>query len=139
MESYVNVFKYGQSDYSYTGYLDCEGVEKDYYKDPDNVGPTFAVDWPGSSEAVSLSSVKITIHGGTSSNPINILSYSYSISEIDGSNLKELINSGAQTYRSPTLTKNISLSKFTLSSINNLLAIESFSSNIPTSICSVEI
>ncbi len=121
MDSYVTIFKYGQSDYSYVAYLDCEGEEKDAYKDPDNVSPTFDVYWPGSNQSVALSSVQLTIRGGSEDTPVNLISYSYSISVIEGSGPKELVNSGNRTYRSQVLNKNVSLAKYTIKGTAKML------------------
>ncbi len=116
MDSFVNVFKYGQSDYSYTAYLDCEREDKDAYKDPANVSPTFAVNWPTNNKDVALSYVKITVNGGDEDNPINLLSYSYTISIYNESKEKfeDIINSGIKIYRAPSFTKDVSLAKYTI-------------------------
>ncbi len=118
-DSYVRVFKYGQTDYSYTAYLKCDGANgknEEYMVDPSNVGPTFDEPiWTGDTNGqVGISAVKLGIHGGDSSKKIKLISYSYVISVEKNSKFVELINTGNKAYSSFDMVKNISLSKYTI-------------------------
>ncbi len=114
-KSKVIVFKYDQNEYSYTAHLSCDGSE--ILDETHGDGPGFAVGWPTDNNDVAISYVELTVKGDSIDESINILSYSYIISVFNEETKKfeDIINSGNIPYRKPTLTKKVSLSKFTIS------------------------
>ncbi len=123
-DSFVTVFKYGQSNYSYTAYLNCgKRSAKETKKEK---SPGFNVEFPGGKkkngkivyEDVATSTIVIKINGDQSDTPsTRLISYSYAISYYDKTAKKyvEVFNTGNKETREVSLTKTVDLSKYTIS------------------------
>ncbi len=113
-KTYVNIFKYGKSDYSYTAYLTCKPDREAKEKLKDGT-PTLEVVFPGKKEDLKTANVTIKIHG-SSDNTIKLLSYTYTIYYFNDSTNKyvQLMSSGNVESRELSVNKTINLSKYTL-------------------------
>ncbi len=122
-DSYVEVFKYGQQEYSYTAYLNCGKRSAKATKKEKS--PGFDVSFPGGEkkedkivyEDVATSTIVITINGDQSSTPTTkLISYSYIVSYYDKDKEKyiELTNTGNKETREVSLIKKVDLSKYTI-------------------------
>ena len=113
-KTYVNVFKYGKSDYSYTAYLTCkpDREAKEQLKDDT---PTLDVKFPGNYEELRTANVTIDIQGSGDST-VKLLSYSYALYYYDNNTNKyvQLMSSGSVESRQLSVSKTINLSKYTL-------------------------
>jgi len=128
-KTYVNVFKYGNSDYSYTAYLTCPD-DKIADEEVKEEQPFIDAVFPGSNEDVSTASIKITIKGEKNNAETKLLSYSYSLFVIENGKSVELLNTGTMQVRQSTVEKTISLSKYALSSSSVSLKIKATATNI---------
>ena len=113
-DTYVNVFKYGLSDYSYTAYVTCE-PDKSASELVKTESPVLDVTFPGSTEDLATSKVVINIKGNDDST-IKLLSYTYVIYYYDNTNSKyvQLTSSGNVESRNFEISKTINLNKYTL-------------------------
>ena len=117
--TYVNVFKYGQTDYSYTAVVSCTNYSsKEANKDES--APSIDITFSDNKEDLRNAKVTINMLGDSSGNT-KILSYNYSLYVVvkSGSNVKyvELYNTGnREAGRVSSLTKTIDVSKYTISS-----------------------
>ena len=113
-KTYVNVFKYGKSDYSYTAYLTCkpDREAKEQLKDDT---PTLDVKFPGNYEELRTANVTIDIQGSGDST-VKLLSYTYTLYYFDNNTNKyvQLMSSGSVESRQLSVSKTINLSKYTL-------------------------
>jgi len=128
-KTYVNVFKYGTTDYSYTAYLTCPDdkiADEEVKKEQPFIDAVF----PGTSEDVATASIKITIKGEKNNAETKLLSYSYSLYVIENGKSVELLNTGTMQVRQPTVEKTISLSKYALSSSYVSLKVKATATNI---------
>ncbi len=116
-ESYVTVFKYNQSEYSYTAYLNCGNRSSS--ETLKNGKPHFVVDFPldpGEGKTykdVAKAKINIKIMGNESKT-IKLLSYSYIVSYSNGSKYIEVFNSGNKYSRDLEVSKVVDLSKYTI-------------------------
>ena len=124
--TYVNVFKFGKTDYSYTAVVSCTN-----YANKDEVGETAApkitVDFNPNNRDLEVvkndlqnAKVVIDFYGDNDGNT-NLLSYNYAVYVVvkSGSNVKyvELYDTGnKESGRVNSLTKTIDLSKYTIKS-----------------------
>ena len=128
-ESYVNVFKYGVSDYSYTAYLTCPD-DRIAAEEEKNEKPKIDAVFPGSKEDVATASIKITFKGEENNPETKLLSYSYSVFVIENGKSIELLNTGTMQVRQPKVEKTIKLSKYALSSTEVSLKVKATATNI---------
>ena len=117
--TYVNVFKYGKTDYSYTAVVSCTNYANKEVAG-ENAAPKIDVDFSTNKEDLRNAKVTINMLGDSSGNT-KILSYNYSLYVVvkSGSNVKyvELYNTGnREAGRVSSLTKTIDVSKYTISS-----------------------
>jgi len=112
-ESFVSVFKYGKTNYSYTAFLSCEDNKYDPGQ-PLGEGPYISVAWPNANK-VRISQAEITIKGEKNDPSVKLISYSYNIALRQNGHFVTLVEIGSTEYRSNTLVKLINLNKFTLS------------------------
>jgi len=128
-ETYVNVFKYGMSDYSYTAYLTCPD-DKIAAEDEKDEAPFIDAEFPGSKEDVATASIKITFRGEENDSETKLLSYSYSLFVIENGKSVELLNTGTKQVRQPSVVKTINLSKYAITSSEVLLKVKATATNI---------
>ncbi len=112
-ESFVSVFKYGNTNYSYTAFLSCEDNRYDPGP-PLGDGPYIKVDWPNANK-VRISQAEITIKGEEHDSSVKLISYSYNIAVRENDRFVTLVELGNTEYRGSSITKLINLNKFTLS------------------------
>ena len=77
-KTYVNVYKYGISDYSYTAYLTCPD-DRIAAEEEKKEKPKIEAVFPGSKDDVATASIKITFNGEENNPDTKLLSYSYSV------------------------------------------------------------
>ena len=113
-KTYVNVFKYGKSDYSYTAYLTCK-PDREAKEQVKVDTPTLDVNFPGSIEDLKTANVTIDIQGSGDST-VKLLSYTYTLYYFDNNTNKyvQLMSSGTVESREYKISKKIDLSKYTL-------------------------
>ena len=116
-ESFATVFKYAQSKYSYTAYLNCGSRSSIETKKEGS--PYFEVDFPPdladgkSYKEVKNAKVNISIMGNEAKK-IKLMSYSYSLSYYNGTKYVEVYNSGNKESREVEVKKTVDLSKYTI-------------------------
>ena len=122
-KSYVTVFKYGQSNYSYTAYLNCGS--RSASKSEKEGSPDFDVEFLGVTMVdgkpfyKNVGDAKVDIYiNGDNKNPsdIRLISYSYIISKYDSATNRyiELVNTGNKPTREFNIHNKIDLTKFTI-------------------------
>ena len=106
-ESFVSVFKYGNTNYSYTAFLSCEDNRYDPGP-PLGDGPYIKVDWPNANK-VRISQAEITIKGEEHDSSVKLISYSYNIAVRENDRFVTLVELGNTEYRGSSITKLINL------------------------------
>ncbi len=128
-KTYVNVYKYGINDYSYTAYLTCPD-DKVAAEEEKAEKPKIDAVFPGSKEDVATASIKITFDGEENNPETKLLSYSYSVFVIENGKSVELLNTGTMQVRQPKVEKTIKLSKYAINSTEVILKVKATATNI---------
>ncbi len=128
-KTYVNVYKYGISDYSYTAYLTCPD-DKIASEEEKKEKPKIEAVFPGSKDDVATASITITFNGEENNPDTKLLSYSYSVFVIEDGKNVELLNTGTMQVRQPKVEKTVKLSKYAINSTEVILKVKATATNI---------